>query len=36
MGTDFQWNAEGLPAGMHYFRIQAGDIVGGGKMMLMR
>jgi hypothetical protein len=26
------WNAEGLPAGMYYFRIQAGDKVGGGKM----
>ncbi len=31
-----QWNAEGLPAGMYYFRIQAGDKVGGGKMVLMR
>jgi len=27
-----KWNAEGLPAGMYYFRIQAGDKVGGGKM----
>jgi hypothetical protein len=27
-----QWNAEGLPAGMYYFRIQAGDQVGSGKM----
>jgi len=27
-----EWNAEGLPAGMYYFRIQAGDKVGGGKM----
>jgi hypothetical protein len=26
-----QWNAEGLPAGMYYFRIQAGETVGGGK-----
>ena len=26
-----QWNAEGLPAGMYYFRIQVGDQVGGGK-----
>jgi len=31
-----QWNAEGLPAGMYYFRIQAGDKVGGGKMVKMR
>jgi len=30
-----QWNAEGLPAGMYFFRIQAGDKVGGGKMMKM-
>jgi len=30
-----QWNAEGLPAGMYYFRIQAGDKVGGGKMVKM-
>jgi CubicO group peptidase (beta-lactamase class C family) len=30
-----QWNAEGLPAGMYYFRIQAGDMVGGGKMVKM-
>jgi hypothetical protein len=29
---EIQWNAEGLPAGMYYFRIQAGDKVGGGKM----
>ena len=27
-----QWNAEGLPTGMYYFRIQAGEQVGGGKM----
>ena len=27
-----QWNAEGLPAGMYYFRIQAGEKVGSGKM----
>lgn len=31
-----QWNAEGLPAGMYYFRIQAGEMVGGGKMVLLR
>jgi len=31
-----QWNAEGLPSGMYYFRIRAGDKVGGGKMVLMR
>jgi len=30
-----QWNAEGLPSGMYYFRIQAGDQVGGGKMVKM-
>jgi len=30
-----QWNADGLPAGMYYFRIQAGDKVGGGKMVKM-
>jgi len=30
------WNAEGLPAGMYYFRMQAGDKVGGGKMVKMR
>ena len=29
-----KWNAEGLPSGMYYFRIQAGDKVGGGKMLL--
>jgi predicted outer membrane repeat protein len=31
-----QWNAEGLPAGIYYFRIQAGEAVGSGKMMLMK
>ena len=30
-----QWNAEGLPAGMYYFRIQTGEMVGGGKMVKM-
>jgi len=30
-----QWNAEGLPAGMYYYRIQAGDKIGGGKMVKM-
>jgi hypothetical protein len=30
-----EWNAEGLPAGMYYYRIQAGDKVGGGKMVKM-
>jgi len=30
-----QWNAEGLPAGIYYFRVQAGDKVGGGKMVKM-
>lgn len=30
-----QWNAEGLPAGMYYFRIQAGDKTGSGKMIKM-
>ena len=25
------WNAEGLPAGMYYFRIRAGDMAGSGK-----
>jgi len=30
-----EWNAEGLPAGMYYFRMQAGDKVGGGKMVKM-
>jgi len=27
-----KWNADGLPAGMYYFRIKAGDKVGSGKM----
>jgi hypothetical protein len=27
-----QWNADGLPAGMYYYRIQAGDRLGSGKM----
>jgi len=31
-----QWDAEGLPAGIYYFRIQAGDKIGGGKMVLMK
>ncbi len=31
-----QWNAEGLSIGMYYFWIQAGDKVGGGKMVLMK
>jgi hypothetical protein len=26
------WSAEGLPAGIYYFRIQAGEMRGGGKM----
>jgi hypothetical protein len=26
------WNAEGLPAGMYYCRIETGDNVGSGKM----
>ena len=30
-----QWNAEGLPAGMYYYSIQAGDIMGSGKMILL-
>ena len=29
------WNAEGLPAGMYYFRIQAGDMMGSGKVVKM-
>ena len=29
-----QWNAEGLPPGMYYFRIQAGDKVGKLKLIL--
>jgi len=31
-----QWNAEGMPAGMYYFRIQAGEMAGVGKMVLMK
>ena len=31
----FKWNADGLPAGIYYFRIQAGDKVGSGKMVKM-
>jgi len=31
-----KWNAEGLPAGMYYFRIQAGDQYGSGKLILLR
>ena len=30
-----QWNAEGLPGGMYYFRIKAGDKIVGGKMVKM-
>ena len=30
----FQWNAKGLPTGMYYFRIQAGDKIGGGKLIV--
>ena len=30
------WNAEELPTGMYYFRLQAGDKIGGGKMLLVR
>jgi len=30
-----QWNAERLPAGIYYFRLKAGDQVGGGKMVKM-
>jgi hypothetical protein len=29
------WNAEGLPAGMYYYRIQAGEKIGNGKMVKM-
>jgi hypothetical protein len=29
-----EWNAKGLPSGMYYFRIQAGEKVGGGKMVI--
>ena len=31
-----QWNAEGLPSGMYYYRLHAGEKVGSGKMVLMR
>jgi hypothetical protein len=31
-----QWNAEGLPAGIYYFRIYAGDMVSSGKMVKIR
>ena len=31
-----KWNAEGLPAGMYYFRMQAGDIIAGGKIVKMK
>ena len=30
------WNAEGLPSGMYYFTLQAGEQVATGKMVLMR
>ena len=30
------WIAEGLPAGMYYFRIQSGEMIGGGKMILIK
>ncbi len=30
-----QWNAEGLPAGMYYFRIQAGEMLGSEKIVKM-
>ena len=30
-----QWNAEGLPAGMYYFRLQTGEQYGSGKMIKM-
>jgi hypothetical protein len=29
------WNAEGLPAGMYYYSVQAGDIMGSGKMIVL-
>jgi hypothetical protein len=32
----FQWNADGLPAGMYYFMLQAGEMAGVGKMVKMR
>jgi len=31
-----QWNAAGLPAGMYYYRIQAGDQYGSGKLILLQ
>lgn len=31
-----QWNVEGLPVGMYYFRIYAGEQIGSGKMVLMK
>jgi len=33
---EVRWNAEGLPAGMYYFRIQAGEQIGTGKLVFMR
>lgn len=30
------WNAEGLPSGVYYYRIQAGEQVASGKMMFMK
>jgi len=30
-----QWNAEGLPAGMYYLRIQAGERLGSGEIIKM-
>lgn len=30
------WNAEGLPSGIYYYRMQAGDQVASGKMVLVR
>jgi hypothetical protein len=30
-----QWNAESLSTGIYYFRIQAGEKIGGGKMIKM-
>ena len=30
-----QWNAEGLPAGIYYYSIQAGDMIGSGKMVVL-
>jgi hypothetical protein len=31
-----KWNADGFPAGMYYFRIQAGEQVSSGKLVLMK